>query len=347
MATYKAKVIQEEDRGGGVLARKPMDLTAGSGVTIDAQAGSITVDAETGPTGPSGPTGSTGAGATGPTGPTGVTGTDGGGPNCTLFRFSTTTTDADPGAGRVRLNNATQASATQAYIDNLNDNSIDVSTFLLTLGKAGSTLYLQDQSDASKFHLFSVDADAVDATGYVRFPTISIIDSGSDLSNNAKIIVCISNVGATGPTGSAGATGPTGPTGAGPTGPTGSAGATGPTGSTGATGAGGSATTGTYTGDGSTSQGITGLGFQPKYVKIWFRTTSNGTDMESYDTTDTIVDDNASGGAIRTERSGDNSNYDFRTNAIISLNADGFTVDDAGGNSHPNKSGQIYNFVAF
>lgn len=103
--------------------------------------------------------------------------------------------------------------------------------------------------------------------------------------------------------------------------------------------------TGTYTGDGTTSQSITGIGFQPKYVRIWNRLTVDGegtTDMPT-ETTDTIMDDNVDGGAI--EYAGDKMK--FQTNKIISLDADGFTVHDAGEDDHPNKNGQVYNYLAF
>ena len=51
-----------------------------------------------------------------------------------LFQYSTTTTDADPGAGKFRLNNATIASATIMYIDDLEFNGTDVSAWVQSLG---------------------------------------------------------------------------------------------------------------------------------------------------------------------------------------------------------------------
>ena len=44
-----------------------------------------------------------------------------------MFQYSTTTADADPGAGFFRLNNATISSATEMYIDDLEFNGTDVS----------------------------------------------------------------------------------------------------------------------------------------------------------------------------------------------------------------------------
>lgn len=102
--------------------------------------------------------------------------------------------------------------------------------------------------------------------------------------------------------------------------------------------------TGSYTGDGTTSLAITGVGFTPNYLRIWVRKTSGGLITQIFETTDTIIDDNASGMAINYD---DTANqHESAINAIISLDSDGFTVDDAGSDSHPNKSGEVYNFVA-
>ncbi len=96
--------------------------------------------------------------------------------------------------------------------------------------------------------------------------------------------------------------------------------------------------TGTYTGDGTASQGITGLGVAPKLVWIFQRDTISGGAVEVFFSSNTIVDDNVAGGAI------DIKNDTFQPNRIISLDADGFTVDANGMDAHPNKLGQIYNF---
>lgn len=101
-------------------------------------------------------------------------------------------------------------------------------------------------------------------------------------------------------------------------------------------------TTGTYTGDGTESQSITGVGFEPKYVKIWPRETGSANDTV-YETTDTIIDDNATNDQSWRHLSG--GGHDTRANKIISLDSDGFTVDDAGADNHPNANGQVYNYV--
>ena len=99
--------------------------------------------------------------------------------------------------------------------------------------------------------------------------------------------------------------------------------------------------TGTYTGDGTTSQGITGIGFAPKYVLIVRKVTSQTT-VEYHYTTDVIVDDIAAGASV--EDTG--SATTVIDNAIISLDSDGFTVDDNGLDEDPNQNTVTFNYLA-
>ncbi len=99
--------------------------------------------------------------------------------------------------------------------------------------------------------------------------------------------------------------------------------------------------TGTYSGDGETSQAITGVSFQ---VKALFVSIQEGNDASAtvlMFTSDVIVDDNAAGIAIEV------ASALAEQNTVIALGADGFTVDDAGGDAHPNKNGVTYNYLAF
>ena len=75
---------------------------------------------------------------------------------------------------------------------------------------------------------------------------------------------------------------------------------------------------------------------------MWWRKTVAGVTY-SYETTDTMIDDNASGMAF-SDRNVPGSGHAMFTDAIISLDADGFTVDDAGSDAHPNKNGETYNY---
>lgn len=103
--------------------------------------------------------------------------------------------------------------------------------------------------------------------------------------------------------------------------------------------------TGTYTGNDATSQGITGVGFKPKYLRVWQRATVNNTAIEVFETIDQIMDDHADGGASHLVMAWGQSQR-FEINRLISLDTDGFTVDDNGANEHPNQNGVVYNYLA-
>ena len=102
--------------------------------------------------------------------------------------------------------------------------------------------------------------------------------------------------------------------------------------------------TGSYTGDGTTSQPITGIGFKPQYVRIYEKEIVTNTAISMFETTAEIMDDNADGGAIVSATA--DPEHRFFANKIISLDDDGFTVDDSGADESPNKSSQLYNYWA-
>ncbi len=102
--------------------------------------------------------------------------------------------------------------------------------------------------------------------------------------------------------------------------------------------------TGSYTGDGSESQKIEGIGFQPKYVKIWVKDPTDGNPIAIFETTAEILDDHASGMSVMHE--GADKEHTVQNNTIVSLDSGGFTVDDNKVDEHPNKSDQVYNYLA-
>ena len=96
--------------------------------------------------------------------------------------------------------------------------------------------------------------------------------------------------------------------------------------------------TGTYTGDGTVSQAITGIGFRVKWVVIYPHI---------------LVEDAATYMFIKLDRAwGDFALQSYsrvvrmKDNRINSLDADGFTVDDDGTDVEPNKSGIVYDYLA-
>lgn len=103
--------------------------------------------------------------------------------------------------------------------------------------------------------------------------------------------------------------------------------------------------TGTYTGNDSTSQAITGIGFTVKHVIIWRRQTGTA-EADIHWTNDLQVDNNAAGLSYL-HRGPSAQASETVSNRIITLGSDGFTVDDGAANQDPNTNTVTYEFTAF
>jgi len=99
------------------------------------------------------------------------------------YTFSTTTTDADPGNGTFRLNNATIASATAAYIDNQDSDAVSQTGFLDTFDDSTNTikgkLTIRSKTSAAVKYVFNVTGSVVDGTGYRKLTLAYVSGSGS------------------------------------------------------------------------------------------------------------------------------------------------------------------------
>lgn len=92
--------------------------------------------------------------------------------------------------------------------------------------------------------------------------------------------------------------------------------------------------TGSFTGDGSTSKAITGVGFLPTVVAVF--AVANPSSGNHWIKT----------AAMASTTAAKIDGFSTSTDAIIALGADGFTVDDGGADLHPNKSGNTYYWIA-
>jgi predicted small lipoprotein YifL len=134
------------------------------------------------------PVGSTGAGgSTGSQGPDGVGGLP--------YTFSTTTTDSDPGAGQIRLNNATLGSVSQIFIDDSTaaSGNPDVSAFILTWDDSTQTsdrgqVTIVKKSAQENFATYKLSGASVDASGYVKLNCTHVVSNGS-FSNSDAVLV--------------------------------------------------------------------------------------------------------------------------------------------------------------
>jgi hypothetical protein len=100
--------------------------------------------------------------------------------------------------------------------------------------------------------------------------------------------------------------------------------------------------TGSYTGDGSLINSITGLGFQPRYCTM-LKQTTDGNAVNVFFSFDTFQDNDPQGLGVYIG-AGSASNNDAQDNGIISFDSDGFTVGDLGNDSDPNTNTASYDY---
>lgn len=103
-----------------------------------------------------------------------------------LYTFTSdtgSTADSDPGAGLFKWNNATQASATQIYIDDATDDGESVTAVMAALS-AGGFLRIAQYNDATRWQLWSVGT-ITDASGYTKFG-VTLVQAGASAIQDAQ-----------------------------------------------------------------------------------------------------------------------------------------------------------------
>jgi hypothetical protein len=114
------------------------------------------------------------------------------------YTFSTTTADADPGNGTLRLNSATIASATAAYIDNLDGDGATVTAILDTWDDSTNAvrgvMTIRSLSAPATYAQFSVTGSVVDGTGYRKLTLVYLAGHGA-LSNAEAIAIAFARTG--------------------------------------------------------------------------------------------------------------------------------------------------------
>lgn len=210
---------------------------------ISGTAGSAGACGVSGTAGSAGACGVSGvAGACGVSGVVGACGVSGVAPGF-AFTFSTSTSSADPGAGKWAFNSATPASVTQMYVDKLDYATTDVHPWLAALGTPGGILYLTNASTPTNFWTGSVQSSTSESAGAYYLLAVTYIDGSSGLPDTTAgdFIAYWSPSGACGVSGVVGACGVSGTAGSagacGVSGTAGSAGACGVSGVSGVAGA--------------------------------------------------------------------------------------------------------------
>ena len=105
-----------------------------------------------------------------------------------LFGFDfDTSTAAAPASTRLRLNNATPASATIVYISTTSKDGADLRTRLLA-GTAGDRLYIQERANSANWRLYELTGAPTDGTTYATVNVVHRGGAGSLWANSAEII---------------------------------------------------------------------------------------------------------------------------------------------------------------
>jgi hypothetical protein len=114
------------------------------------------------------------------------------------MQYSTTTTDSDPGAGFIRLNNTSLNSATIMYVDD-SDGATDISAWVQSWdnsssGSKGFITIAGNPNSSSPLVIFKVTGTVTDASGYTKVP-VAYVAGSTSISNSAEISVQFSPAG--------------------------------------------------------------------------------------------------------------------------------------------------------
>lgn len=99
------------------------------------------------------------------------------------YRFDTSTSEADPGNGDFRMDNATPASVTEIFVSETTDGGNDFTNVLGFLS-AGDQIYIQQDNDAARFILITVTANVDNGTWVSLACTVDA--SGTLFESNSK-----------------------------------------------------------------------------------------------------------------------------------------------------------------
>jgi hypothetical protein len=115
-----------------------------------------------------------------------------------LFTFSTTTADADPGSGVVRLGSTTLSSVTQAYVDLENSSGTVVTAWLDSLASSTSAnkavvTFRRADSDANyaRYYLTGVTS----ANSYRKLALTHIASAGSLNTTAGNLLITVARIG--------------------------------------------------------------------------------------------------------------------------------------------------------
>jgi hypothetical protein len=98
------------------------------------------------------------------------------------------TADSDPGAGLLKWNNATQASATVLYLDDTTSDGVSLTAWWAALD-AGGFCYLQHATDQDTWQIWEITT-VTDASGYVKF-AVTLLANGDSFADGDPMLVTL------------------------------------------------------------------------------------------------------------------------------------------------------------
>jgi hypothetical protein len=153
-------------------------------------------------------------GTQGITGAQGTAGTFGGA--AFDYTFDTSTTNSDPGTGKLRLNASDLSTASALYINENDDLSVSIYNFLQTIDDSTSSIKghftITQKNDTNNFAMFSITGAHSHGSNYFNVP-VSYLSGATSFTNNLDIIITFARTGDVGATGSQGTQGIQGITG--------------------------------------------------------------------------------------------------------------------------------------
>jgi len=139
----------------------------------------------------------------GDTGSTGSTGSQGNqGVAGMAMTWSSSTSDADPGSGKIAFNHATLSSVSVLYVDDADDASADISGWVQSWDDATNTVArgfvrVEKEGTPATYALYKVNGAVTDASGYTKVPVAHVVSAGS-FSNTDGVGVHFSQSGTDG-----------------------------------------------------------------------------------------------------------------------------------------------------
>ena len=132
------------------------------------------------------------------------------------YKFNNSTSDADPGVGKLALNTGAVSTATRIFIDDVDGGgtNTNIESYLRTIDDSTSTIKghvrISNKGDSDKFAMFSITGASVEATGYHKVVITHISGDCAGVgifSNNEDIIITFARTGDIGDKGQKGEVG--------------------------------------------------------------------------------------------------------------------------------------------